>query len=157
MPDEVKPDLTITQVANEGELLQALAIREVVFIEEQHVPEGIERDDEDARAYHLLALKGGHAVATGRLVKLREPPPGERGAWGKVGRMAVLKAERKGGLGSKLLTELEAQARREGMVGIILHAQSTALKFYEKHGYASLGSEFEEAGMPHQMMIKHLR
>lgn len=156
MPDEVKPALTITQVANEGELLQALAIREVVFIEEQHVPEGIERDDEDARAYHLLAVKGGHAVATGRLVKLREPPPGEKGAWGKVGRMAVLQAERKSGLGSKILTALEEEAVRQGLVGIILHAQTAALKFYEKHGYSPLDGEFEEAGMPHQRMIKRL-
>lgn len=154
MADEAKQEVTIAQVANEAELIQALAIREVVFIEEQHVPEGIERDDEDARAYHLLAVRGGHAIGTGRLVKLREGPPGEKGRWGKVGRMAVLQAERKGGVGSKILTALETEARREGLDGIILHAQSAAKSFYEKHGYAPAGPEFEEAGMPHLKMIK---
>jgi len=156
MSDDLKQQLTITPIANEGELLQALAIREVVFIEEQRVPEGIERDDDDARAYHLLAVRGGHAIGTGRLVKLREPPPGEEGQWGKVGRMAVLQAERKGGVGSRILSELEEEARRQGMTGIVLHAQTTALKFYEKHGYRSASAEFEEAGMPHLKMIKKL-
>ena len=56
--------------------MQALAIREVVFIEEQHVPEGIERDAEDARAFHVLAFQGGHAVGTGRLVGLTATPQG---------------------------------------------------------------------------------
>ncbi len=156
MSEDLKQQLTITPIANEGELLQALAIREVVFIEEQHVPEGIERDDDDARAYHLLAVRGGHAIGTGRLVKLREPPPGETGHWGKVGRMAVLQAERKGGVGTRILTQLEEEARRQELTGIVLHAQTAALKFYEKHGYRAASAEFEEAGMPHLKMIKTL-
>ena len=85
---ETQP-VVIQPVKNEAELFQALAIREVVFIEEQHVPEGIERDAEDARAYHVLALQGGHAIGTGRLVVLPTPPPEESGKWAQVGRMAV--------------------------------------------------------------------
>ncbi|HVG62008.1 MAG TPA: GNAT family N-acetyltransferase, partial [Hyalangium sp.] len=46
---ETSQPVTISPIQNEGELFQALAIREVVFIEEQHVPEGIERDAEDAK------------------------------------------------------------------------------------------------------------
>src|SRR5215210_3564681 len=88
--------IQITPVKNDGELFQALAIREIVFIEEQHVPEGIERDAEDARAYHVLAFQGGHAIGTGRLVMMPSPPPGEsRGTWAQIGRMAVLQAHRK--------------------------------------------------------------
>src|SRR4051812_17376762 len=106
MPASEKP-VTIEPVRNEGELFQALAIREVVFIEEQHVPEGIERDAEDAKAYHVLAMSGGHAVGTGRLVNLPTAPPDESGKWGQIGRMAVLQANRKNGVGSKLLNALE--------------------------------------------------
>ncbi|HSP20475.1 MAG TPA: GNAT family N-acetyltransferase, partial [Myxococcaceae bacterium] len=87
--------LVIAQVKNEPELFQALAIREVVFIEEQHVPETIERDDEDARAFHLLVFAEGHAIGTGRLVVLPAPPEGEAGTWGQIGRMAVLQSHRK--------------------------------------------------------------
>src|SRR3954462_3268099 len=108
---ESAPSVAIQQVKNEAELFQALAIREVVFIEEQHVPEGIERDAEDARAYHVLAIQGGHAIGTGRLVSLPEAPAGEKGKWAQIGRMAVLKSSRKLKVGSQLLNALEAEAR----------------------------------------------
>ncbi|MBX5480888.1 MAG: GNAT family N-acetyltransferase [Myxococcaceae bacterium] len=154
--DETRPEVTIVPVRNEAELFQALAIREVVFIEEQHVPEGIERDEEDARAYHLLAMQGGHAIGTGRLVMLPKPPEGESGQWAQVGRMAVLQSHRKSGIGSKLMNALEAEARRRGVNGILLHAQVYALEFYKKHGYEPVGGVFEEAGMPHLVMRKKL-
>lgn len=146
----------IQTVKSEAELFQSLAIREVVFIEEQHVPEGIERDADDSSAYHLLALRGGHAIGTGRLVMLQSPPDGEQGAWGKVGRMAVLLNSRKGGVGSRLLTALEEEARRRSLNGILLNAQLSALDFYKKHGYVPMGAVFEEAGMPHLQMKKRL-
>lgn len=153
---EGRPEVAIAPVKNEAELAQALAIREVVFIEEQHVPEAEERDAEDARAYHVLALQGGHAIGTGRLVDLTEPPPGEAGRWGRVGRMAVLQASRKLGVGSKILHELESEALRRGIQGILLHAQVIALDFYKQHGYLPAGAVFEEAGMPHLVMKKKL-
>lgn len=154
--DESRAEVTIVPVQNEGDLFQALAIREVVFIEEQHVPEGIERDAEDSKAYHVLAMQAGHAIGTGRLVMLPAPPAGETGVWAQVGRMAVLSAHRKGGTGSMLLTALEAEARKRGVNGIILHAQLYSLEFYRKHGYAPVGAVFEEAGMPHLEMHKKL-
>jgi predicted GNAT family N-acyltransferase len=150
-------EIVIKPVENEGELFQALAIREVVFIEEQSVPESLERDAEDATAYHVLALRKGHAIGTGRLVALPHPPEGETGAWGRVGRMAVLHNERKAGVGRKLLDALEAEAARRKMVGILLHAQLSAMEFYKKHGYEPHGAVFEEAGMPHLEMKKRLR
>lgn len=146
----------ILPVKGEADLFQALAIREVVFIEEQSVPEALERDEDDAAAYHLLAMSGGHAVGTGRLVELKEPPAGEKGKWGRVGRMAVLQASRKLGVGSKLLLALEAEAKKRKLDGILLHAQLSAMDFYKRHGYHSHGAVFEEAGMPHLEMKKTL-
>jgi predicted GNAT family N-acyltransferase len=148
--------LVIAQVKDEAELLQALAIREVVFIEEQHVPEGIERDADDARAYHVLAFTEGHAIGTGRLVVLPRPPEGETGGWGQISRMAVLQSERAHGVGKQLLEALEAEARRRGMAGIVLHAQLYALSFYERHGYRPVGAVFQEAGVDHVAARKHL-
>lgn len=156
MPGETTTEILIRPVANEGELFQALAIREIVFIEEQSVPESLERDADDAQAFHVLALAGGHAIGTGRLVALTVAPEGQSGNWGRVGRMAVLQSNRKGGTGSKLLSALEAEARRRGMAGIILHAQLSAMEFYKRHGYETHGAVFEEAGMPHLEMKKKL-
>jgi predicted GNAT family N-acyltransferase len=151
-----EPTLTIVPVDNPGDLAQALAIREVVFIEEQRVPETMERDEEDARAFHVLAYEGKHAIGTGRLVDLSQPPENASGHWGKIGRMAVLAAHRKGGVGSRILETLEAEARKRHYDGIVLHAQVHARDFYVKHGYQDHGGQFEEANMPHLQMRKRL-
>jgi predicted GNAT family N-acyltransferase len=148
--------VVVAQVKDEAELFQALAIREVVFIEEQHVPEGIERDAEDARAFHILAFAEGHAIGTGRLVALPQPPRDETGRWGQIGRMAVLQAHRQFGVGKRLLEALEAEARRQGMTGILLRAQLYAIGFYEHHRYAPVGPVFLEAGIEHVEMRKLL-
>lgn len=153
---ESASSIVIAPVKGEGELMQALAIREVVFIEEQSVPEDMERDEEDAHAYHLLAVDKGHAIGTGRLVMLKTPPENETGQWGRVGRMAVLQAYRKSGVGSRLLNLLEEEARRRSFVGIMLHAQLSAMEFYKRHGYEPHGAVFDEAGMPHLEMKRRL-
>ena len=157
MPDTSEAvTVTVTRVRDEAELLQALAIREVVFIEEQHVPEGIERDAEDATAYHVLAFAEGHAIGTGRLVTLARAPADAPGLWGQIGRMAVLQSHRQSGVGSLLLAELEAQARRLRMRGILMHAQLFALSFYQRHGYTPVGPVFLEGGIDHLEMRKTL-
>ena len=148
--------LVITRIRDEAELFQALAIREVVFIEEQHVPETVERDAEDARAFHLLAFADGHAIGTGRLVILPSPPKGENGTWGQIGRMAVLQSHRKTGVGALLLAELEDEARRRGLTGVRVHSQLYALGFYERHGYRPVGAVFVEAGIDHVEAHKKL-
>jgi predicted GNAT family N-acyltransferase len=153
---EAPASVVISPVRDEAELMQALAIREVVFIEEQHVPEGIERDTEDARAFHVLAFQGGHAVGTGRLVALAASAGGESGQWGQIGRMAVLQAHRQGKVGTLLLGALEAEARRQGMRGILMHAQLFAIGFYRRHAYEPVGPVFEEAGIDHVEMRKRL-
>lgn len=156
MSEAIDNGINVRPVANEGELFQALAIREIVFIEEQSVPESLERDAEDASAFHVLAMKGGHAIGTGRLVELPGAPEGEDGKWGRVGRMAVLQSDRKFGVGSQLLTALEGEAKRRSIGGIMLHAQVAAMEFYRRHGYEPHGGVFDEAGMPHLEMKKRL-
>lgn len=154
MPGDTVTAIVIKPVENEGELFQALAIREIVFIEEQSVPESLERDADDAVAFHVLAMAGKHAIGTGRLVALPQPPAGETGHWGRIGRMAVLQSNRKGGTGSRVLEALEVEAQRRKLSGILLHAQLSAMEFYKRHGYEPHGAVFDEAGMPHLEMKK---
>ena len=156
MSAENQAPIVISAVKNEGELMQALALREIVFIEEQSVPESMERDEDDASAHHVLALAGGHAIGTGRLVMLPLAPEGETGKWGRIGRMAVLQAYRRSGIGSRLLDTLETEARKRGLDGIMLHAQLSAMDFYKRHGYVPNGAVFDEAGMPHLEMKRRL-
>ncbi len=155
-PPSNEPVVELIAVDGPGDFAAALAIREVVFIEEQQVPREIERDDEDPTAYHLLAQVGGHAIGTGRLVELREPPPGEKGRWGQIGRMAVLVSNRRHKVGSKILSHLENVARTRGLDGVVLHAQVYAHGFYKALGYEDASPIFDEAGIPHVEMRKRL-
>ena len=117
------------------------SIRGTVFIEEQNVPEDIERDDHDATATHFLMTRNTVALGCGRML-----PDG------KVGRMAVLREHRGQGLGRQLLAYIVDHARRNGVGRLYLHAQTHALDFYLEAGFQVFGEEFEEAGIPHAAM-----
>ena len=126
---------------------KASPIRFTVFVEEQRVPIEIEWDDQDAESLHVLAYSGaGDAIATGRLL-----PDGH------IGRMAVLKEWRGKGVGGAILERLIGVARERGDKEIELFAQTHALEFYRRHGFAEHGEVFEEAGIPHQAMRKTLQ
>ena len=118
------------------------ALRREVFIEEQHVPEELEWDDGDERAYHVLATSlEGRTIGTGRL-KLD----------GQIGRMAVARDWRRRGVGAAILQTLVDLARKEGCSLVRLHAQTHALDFYARQGFVAVGGEFEEAGIAHRAM-----
>ena len=120
------------------------AVRRKVFVEEQHVPEELEWDEEDARSRHVLAVAAdGTPIGTGRLL-----PDGH------IGRMAVLIAWRNRGVGSALMNLLLRMAGESGHSVVRLHAQTHAAGFYAKHGFEADGVEFMEAGIPHVLMMR---
>jgi predicted GNAT family N-acyltransferase len=127
---------------------QAWTIRRRVFIEEQHVPEEIELDDDDAHALHALALEDGRAVGCGRMVAHADRV--------KIGRMAVLRERRGAGVGRAVLEFLIEQARRRGFRRAVLDAQLHAEGFYRQQGFVPIGEVFEEAGIPHRRMERAL-
>ncbi len=121
-------------------------VRERVFIGEQKVPPDLEWDGLDPACAHVLAeTSDGDAIATGRL-----------SSHGRIGRMAVLREWRGKGVGSAVLDALLIQARNQGFTTIYLHAQMHAQRFYERHGFETVGAPFDEAGIPHIEMIKRL-
>ncbi|WP_329140660.1 GNAT family N-acetyltransferase [Streptomyces sp. NBC_01476] len=126
------------------------AIRHEVFVVEQDVPPDLEWDGKDDRAVHALAEGAG----TGRLL-LGEDAAGKNGGDPRLavlGRLAVLKAARGGGVGARLVRALEEEAGRLGLAGIYLEAQVHALPFYERLGYTAYGPEFMDAGIVHRAM-----
>lgn len=123
------------------------AVRRAVFIDEQGVPEELEWDDADERAYHVLALDDeGAPIGTGRLQ-----------LDGQIGRMAVLREWRGRGVGRKILATLVDLARKEGCAVARLHAQTHALEFYATQGFVAVGPEFDEAGIRHRAMELRLQ
>lgn len=141
-------DIRVIEIRDPATMEQAWALRRRVFIEEQHVPEAIEMDDNDALATHVLALDGAVAVGCGRMIA--------HGDHVKIGRMAVLRERRGTGIGRRVLEYLMELARARGCHRAILHAQLTAEGFYLKQGYLPRGEVFEEAGIAHRLMDREL-
>lgn len=126
------------------------AIRRVVFIVEQNVPEAEEWDGRDGAALHLLARDAsGAAVGTARILT--------EGATGKIGRVAVLKSARGTGAGAALIrAALDELRAMPGITRAKLGAQTHAIGFYERLGFAAYGPEYDDAGIPHRDMALDL-
>jgi predicted GNAT family N-acyltransferase len=117
-------------------------VRRLVFIEEQSVPEELEWDEADPVAWHVLALTANdEAIGTGRLE-----------ISGRIGRIAVLAQHRTRGVGRAIVSHLVNQAADLGFTKVYLHAQTTAVAFYERLGFRAEGPVFDEAGIPHVRM-----
>jgi predicted GNAT family N-acyltransferase len=111
-------------------------------VEEQAVPAEVETDGLDDLCEHFLAWLGGEAVATARA---RTTSKG----W-KLERVAVLRAHRGRDVGRALVAG--ALARAPAGVVVIVHAQESALGFWERVGFVAAGPRFEEGGIGHRSM-----
>ena len=130
---------------------EAGAIRDAVFIQEQGIAAALEHDAADSTALHAVAYNRlGLALGTGRLLS-------SGAGTAKIGRMAVLASLRGAGIGRPLLDALVNAARERGDREVVLHAQSSAVGFYLRAGFALRGPAFEEAGIAHQEMTLSLR
>ncbi|HEX6995533.1 MAG TPA: GNAT family N-acetyltransferase [Gammaproteobacteria bacterium] len=99
---------------------------------------------------HLAAVDNGRVVGTLLLRKVDE--------WtARIMRMAVVPEARGRAIGRALVERAEALARERGFDIVMMHARSSAIGFYEKCGYHTVGDEFLEQGIPHIRMEKQLR
>ena len=126
------------------DLETCLAIRRVVFIEEQGVSLADEVDGRDGEAEHLLALLDGAPVGTARMLV--------EGETGKIGRVAVLSGARGRGIGAALIRAAVERLRERGLRVAKLGAQTHALGFYEGLGFTAFGPVYDDAGIPHRDM-----
>jgi len=116
-------------------------IRGLVFIEEQNVPEELEWDEFDEKVTHILVTYNNIPVACSRIK-----------ADGHIGRMAVLNKYRGLGIGTAMLKELLDHAKNNCIQKVYLHAQTSAVPFYEKLGFNAYSEEFIDANIPHKSM-----
>uniref|UniRef100_UPI0028A0E6EF GNAT family N-acetyltransferase n=1 Tax=Paracoccus sp. TaxID=267 RepID=UPI0028A0E6EF len=109
-----------------------------------------ERDAYDDEAMHFLAWLDGEPVGTARVIL--------KGEIGKIGRVAVLPQARGTGLGAGLIrAALDALRQQPGVDRAVLGAQTHAIGFYEKLGFAAYGPQYLDAGIPHRDMALDLK
>ncbi|MDR6267401.1 MULTISPECIES: GNAT family N-acetyltransferase [Rhodobacterales] len=135
-------------VETSQDLATCLSLRRTVFIEEQNVPEAEEIDGKDAEAVHILARQGKTPVGCARVIGF--------GTTAKIGRVCVLPEFRGKAVGVAILDACHDAARATGATRVILGAQTQAVSFYERLGYAAYGDVFDDAGIPHRMMERGL-
>jgi len=127
--------------------MQASALRQDVFVQEQGIGAHMVWDDADANAVHAVVCNRlGQPIATGRLL---QHAPGVA----RIGRMAVNRGLRGSQLGREVLVALIDAARLRGDTEVMLHAQTSAEGFYRRLGFAVRGPVFEEAGVQHIEMV----
>ena len=124
----------------------AFKVRHEVFILEQRVPQELEIDVFDPTALHALAYSDNACIGTARLHVNDDRT-------GQIGRMAILSPFRNKGLGHQIMKALIEVAKSKEISSLILHAQVSAIPFYEKLGFIANGPIYDEAGIPHRNMM----
>jgi predicted GNAT family N-acyltransferase len=122
---------------------EARKIRYEVFVEEQKVPQEIEFDGLDQIASHYLMIYKDLPACTSRLRRTKKGM--------KLERFAVSNKLRGRGIGKELLMYMLDDLKNNRQE-IYLHAQKSAIPFYEKMGFSKIGEEFLEAGIKHITM-----
>lgn len=130
-----------------ADLATCLAIRRVVFIQGQNVPEHEEVDGTDPDCIQYLLHKDGQAIATARITR--------KGDTAKIQRVAVLEIHRGTGAGAKLMRDILKDITPDFSTAI-LGSQTHAIAFYEKLGFTAHGPEYDDAGIPHRDMTINL-
>ncbi|WP_306351178.1 GNAT family N-acetyltransferase [Flavobacterium sp. '19STA2R22 D10 B1'] len=136
-------DLTI------DELYQVLQLRSEVFVVEQNcVYQDI--DGKDTKALHLIGLFNGEVVAYTRLF--------DAGIYfdnASLGRVVISPKLREQKLGHEMIHKAIIGIEENFHTSAItISAQLYLERFYQKHGFESVGESYLEDDIPHIEMIK---
>lgn len=132
------------------EYIEALDIRYEVL----RKPLGLEYRQEDLEnewdSFHLASFDA-HGVIIGCLIL--QPIDSQTL---KMRQVAVKPGWQNKSIGTNLVLFSEQFALKKGYTKIVLHARHSAVKFYEKLLYKSIGKVFVEVGIDHLKMEKNL-
>jgi len=126
-----------------SDLAALRAVRFAVFVDEQQVPAAEEMDERDPECVHLLAFNDAEPIGTGRI---------DLDADGKIGRVAILAAWRRRGVGRAIMQALHEVARQHALTSVWCNAQVAAVPFYSELGYRVTSGVFMEANIEHVRM-----
>ncbi len=137
---------------NSQEYIQMLDLRNAVLRQPINWPYFILGQTEQEKEYVLL---GGFDEQTNEIMAcciLVHKSESEI----QLKQMAVSHAHQGKKLGVALIEFAEKLSIQKSYTKLSMHARKTAVGFYEKSGYTSVGDEFEEVGIPHFKMEKQL-
>jgi len=139
-------DLDVRVAASPEDLAAHFRVRHDVFVAEQGVFTGTDRDHWDDSAIHVVASDGPIVVGAVRLY-----PLDEAGLW-RGDRLAVLRHARGGRTGAPLVRFAVATAGRHGGHLMIARIQAPNVPFFLHLGWRTVGDPDEYRGLTHQDM-----
>ena len=135
---------SIHSVKREKNLTFAIAIRAIVFVEEQACPFSEAFDHSDTLEHHLVTqgvvMYNNERIATARILYVDN-------THAKIGRIAVLKSYRNQGLATELITHMIKILTSKTYTDISIHAQEHLETYYKKFDFKRCSETFEEAGI----------
>lgn len=149
---ELATGLPCRAVSDAIELAAHHSIRRCVFVDEQHLFDGDDRDVHDERpaTVHGVGFVGGAPVGTVRLY-----PLGDR--WWRGDRLGVLQTHRRSGIGAPLVRWAVATAADLGGQHMQARVQAANTEFFRALGWSCDGGVHPYLGAPHQLMTIELR
>ena len=142
-----RPDVLVRLCRSERQRAAHFAVRRAVFVDEQSMFAGDDRDERDVRitTLHAIGMTGGGVTGAVRLYPLRG------GDW-KGDRLAVLPEARHGALGARLVRFAVAAAGARGGARMVAMIQLPNVAFFESLGWQRDGATVAFHGRPHQPM-----
>ena len=140
--------IALTEVPYGSELYaQCLRLREAILRKPLGLTLSPDELADDVSRRHFCAVMNGSVVGAVSF-KLLGPHTLQ------LKQMAVANGQQGEGIGSRLLSFVEAWARRHSYGMIILNARLSAEEFYKQRGYDAEGKPFDENTIPHIRMTK---
>jgi ElaA protein len=131
------------------DLYQIIQLREKVFIVEQECAY-LDCDGKDIQSYHLSGFLDKSLIAYARLV----PAGISYDNFASIGRIVVHEKYRSFGIGKKLVEKsIQYCHKLFPNKKIKISAQCYLKDFYQELGFAAVGDEYQEDGIPHITMI----
>jgi putative N-acetyltransferase (TIGR04045 family) len=142
-----RPDVVVRLARSERQRAAHFAVRRAVFVDEQEMFAGDDRDERDGRVttLHAIGIARGRVSGAVRLYPLRG------GDW-KGDRLAVLLEARHGALGARLVRFAVAVAGERGGARMVAMIQLPNVAFFEALGWQRDGATVAFHGRPHQPM-----
>jgi putative N-acetyltransferase (TIGR04045 family) len=138
------PEIICREVRGETELSACFAIRRKIFVDEQQLFDGTDRDDHDPEAVHIGAFFNDRIIGTVRVYA------GDSGIWWG-GRLAVVKRFR--GRAGKLLVQKAMEiVRTKNACCFRAYIQAENVNFFKSLGWKPVGDGAVYHGKPHQLM-----
>jgi predicted GNAT family N-acyltransferase len=137
--------------ADEARPLRHDVLKPTLPVSEVHFP-----GDDDPETFHLGAFDRGELVCVATFMPRPCPAEGRPGDWQLRG-MATAERLRGAGIGGRLLEMGLERIASAGGRRVWCNGRTRAQRFYERHGFRTLGAEFESPNTgPHFMFVREL-